>query len=102
MGFWGFGVEGGEGFEVVDHLVVEVVDRGTEDLLEELEVKQEAGFVELSAGERDEHFVVVAVRVFALAAVVAEVVAGGETGFYGNFEHPLTRFLGGGGPLFLF
>jgi hypothetical protein len=29
----------------------------------------------------------VAVRILALATVVAEVVAGGEAGFYGYFEH---------------
>ena len=68
-------VEGGEGFEVVDHLVVEVVDGGAEDLLEELEVEEEAGFVEGFADEGDEDAVVMAVRVFALALVVAEVVA---------------------------
>jgi CIC family chloride channel protein len=67
--------------------VVEVVDDGAEEGLEELEVEQEAGGVELGAGEGDEDAVVVAVRVLALAVVVAEVVAGGEAGFYGDLEH---------------
>src|SRR5437868_4325283 len=35
---FGRGVERGERLEVVDHLVVEVVDDGAHDLLEELEV----------------------------------------------------------------
>lgn len=69
------GVEGGEGLEVVDHLVIEVVDGGAKDLLEELEVEEKAGLIEFVADESDEDAVVVAVRVFALAAVVAEVVA---------------------------
>ena len=60
-----------EGFQVVDHLVVEVVDRGTHDLLEKLEIEQQAGLVELGADERDEDTVVVAVRILALAAIVA-------------------------------
>ena len=34
--------------------------------------------------EGDEDLVVVAVRVFALTTIVAEVVAGGEPGFYGT------------------
>ena len=78
---------GDEGLEVVDHAVVEVVDGGAHDLLEEFEVEQHAGFVELLAYEGDEDLVVVAVRVLALATIVAEVVAGRKTGFYSNFEH---------------
>jgi len=68
---FGGGVEGGEGVEVVNHLVIEEFDRGAEDLLEELEVEQEAGVVEGFADERHEDAVVVAVGVFALAVVVA-------------------------------
>src|SRR6267143_375276 len=53
----------------------------------ELEVEEQAGFVEFVALESDEDLVVVAVRVLTLATIVAEVVAGGEAGFYGYFEH---------------
>ena len=67
--------------------MVEIVDGGAHDLLEELEVEQHPGFVELCADKGDEDLVVVAVRVLALAAIVAEVVAGGEPGFYGDFKH---------------
>ena len=81
------GVDSGEGLEVVDHLVVEVVDDGAHDLLEELEVQQKAGFVEVFALEGDEDLVVMAVRVLALATIVAEVVAGRKAGFYSYFEH---------------
>jgi hypothetical protein len=35
----------------------------------------------------DEDLVVVAVRILAFATIVAEVVAGGEAGFYGYFKH---------------
>ena len=76
-----------EGWEVVDHEVVEVFHGGAHDLFEELEVEEHAGLVELLADEGDEDLVVVAVGVLALASVVAEVVAGGETGFYGDFKH---------------
>jgi hypothetical protein len=76
-----------EGLEVVDHLVVEIIDDGAKDLLEQLEVEEEAGLVELVTDERDEDFVVVAMRVLALALIVAEVVAGGESRFYGDFVH---------------
>jgi hypothetical protein len=44
-------------------------------LLEQLEVQQKACLVELFADEGDEHTIVMAVRVFAFAVVVAEVVA---------------------------
>src|SRR5258706_13587048 len=84
---FGRGVERGEWLEVVDHLVIEVVDDGAHDLLEQLEIEEQASLVEVFALEGDEDLVVVAVRVFALAAVVAEVVAGGEAGFYGYFKH---------------
>jgi hypothetical protein len=67
--------------------VVEGVDDRAEEGLEELEVEQQSGLVELLADKSDEHAVVVAVRVLALALVVAQVVAGGETGFYGDFKH---------------
>ncbi len=76
-----------EGLEVVDHLVVEAVDDGAHDLLEEFEIKQEAGVIKIGANEGDEDFVVVAMRVLALALVVAEIVAGGEAGFHGDFKH---------------
>src|SRR5580704_19760484 len=84
---FGRGVERGEGLEVVNHLVVEVVDDGAHDLLEEFEIEEQAGFIEVFALQGDEDLVVVAVRILALATVVAEVVAGGEAGFYGYFEH---------------
>ena len=76
-----------ERWKIVDHEVVEIVDGGTHDLLEELEVEEHACFVELFADEGDEDLVVVAVWILALATIVAEVVAGGKTGFYGYFEH---------------
>jgi hypothetical protein len=67
--------------------VVEVFDDGAHDLLEEFEVEEQAGLVEVFTLEGDEDLVVVAVRVLALASIVAEVVAGGEAGFYSYFKH---------------
>jgi len=43
--------------------------------------------VEFRADQRNQNAVIVAVRVLALAAIVAQVVAGGESGFYSNFKH---------------
>jgi hypothetical protein len=67
--------------------VVKVFDGGAHDLLEELEVEEKAGIVELLADEGDEDLVVVAVGIFTLAVIVAKVVAGGKAGFYGDFKH---------------
>jgi hypothetical protein len=71
---FGGGVEGGEGLELVDHLVIEIVDGGAEDLLEKLEVEKEAGVVEVFADEGDEDAIVMTVGIFAFSVVVAEVV----------------------------
>ena len=60
---------------------------GRKHLLEQLEVEQQAGLVERGAGQRDADLVVVAVRVLALAFVVAEIVAGGEICLHGDFIH---------------
>ena len=54
--------------------MIEVFDGGAKDVLEELEVEQETGFIEVFADKSDEDAVVVAVRVFTFALVVAEVV----------------------------
>ena len=43
-----------------------------------------------AAGEGDTNFVVVAVRILALAFVVAQVVACGECVFDGDFVHELS------------
>jgi hypothetical protein len=67
--------------------VVEVIDYGAHDLLEELEVEEQTGFIEVFALEGDEDLVVVTVRILALATIVAEVVAGRKAGFYGYFKH---------------
>jgi hypothetical protein len=67
--------------------MVEVFDDGAHHLFEELEVEEQTSFVEVFTLEGDEDLVVVAVRILALATIVAEVVAGGETGFYGYFKH---------------
>ncbi len=71
-------------------MVVEAVDYRAHDLLQQFEVEEKAGFIEIRADEGDEDLVVVAVRIFALSAVVAEVVTGREAGFYGDFKHALA------------
>jgi len=47
--------------------MVDAVDDRAQDLLEQLEVQQKAGGVQLRSCESDANLVVVAVRVFALA-----------------------------------
>ena len=84
---FGRGIERGEGLEVVQHLVVDAVDDRAQHVLEQLEVEEQSGFVERGAGQRDADLVVVAVRVLALAFVVAEIVAGGEIRLHGDFVH---------------
>src|ERR1017187_6380398 len=81
------GVEDGEGLDVIDHLVVEIFDDGTHELLEVLEVEQEAGMVEFCALQDDADAIVVAMRILALALVVAQVVAGGKGFLHGYFKH---------------
>src|ERR1035437_3424159 len=83
----GRGVENNEGLEVVEHLVVNALDDRAQQMLEQLEVQQQAGRVQLRPGQGDADLVVVAVRVLALALVVAEVVSGGETCLHGDFKH---------------
>src|ERR1700733_6288242 len=76
-----------EGGQVVDHEVVEIVDSGAHYLLKELEIEKHTCFVEFFADQGDEDLVVVAMRIFALTSVVAEVMAGRKAGFYGYFKH---------------
>jgi hypothetical protein len=80
-------IDGSERLQIVNHLMVQVLDDGTHNLFEQLEVEKEAGFVKVFAPEGDENLIVMAVRVLALAAIIAEVVAGGKTGFYSYFKH---------------
>jgi hypothetical protein len=54
--------------------VIEVLDRGLEDALEELEIEEKTVGLQLFADQGDEDAVVMAVRVLALAVVVAKVV----------------------------
>jgi hypothetical protein len=76
-----------EGWQVVDHEVVKIVDGGTHHLLEKFEVEKHTSFVKLFADQGNEDFVIMAMRVFALASVIAEVVAGRKAGFYSYFKH---------------
>src|SRR5206468_318589 len=83
----GRGVDLGEGWQFVDHLMVQVIDDGPEERFENLEVKQQAGFIKLRTGKGDEHAIVVPVRVLALAMVVAQEMARREPCFYCDFKH---------------
>lgn len=78
-----------EGFNVIDHLMVEAFDGALHHLFEVLEIEQKACFVELGSGQSHLNFIIVAVRVLALAFVVAQVVPCRERIFYRHFVHSL-------------
>src|ERR1022692_3340296 len=60
-------------------------------LAQVFEIEQQAGLVEFGAGERDADLVVMAVRILALALVVAQVMSRGKSIVNRNFEHvPLS------------
>ena len=63
-------------FEVIEHLVVDAVDDRTHHLLQQLEIQQQPGCVQFPAPQRQADLVVVAMRILALAAVVARVMSG--------------------------
>src|ERR1039458_47663 len=52
-------------------------------------IEQQAGLVEFSARQGHTNLVIVAVRVLALALVIAQVVSGGECVFDSNFVHEI-------------
>src|SRR5208282_3586513 len=85
----GGGVEDGEGLDLVDHLVVETVDGVLHHVFQIFEIEQQAGLVEFGAREGHTNLVIVAVRVLALALVVAQVVPCRECVFDGNFKHEI-------------
>src|SRR5438270_141015 len=58
-------IELGKGLEVIDHLVVQAIHDRTQQILEQLEVEEKTGLVQMLSGERDKHAVVMAVRVLA-------------------------------------
>ena len=78
-----------EGLDFVDHLVIETFDGVLHHIFQVFEIEQQAGFVELRSRQGHADLVVVAVRILALAFVVAEVVSGGECVFYGYFVHEI-------------
>src|SRR5215475_13121773 len=83
----GGGVDHREGLDVVDHLMIETLDDMPHDLAQILEIKEQTSFVEFGSGQRNANFVVMAVRVLALAFIVAQVVSRGKCVFNGYFEH---------------
>src|SRR5580693_2804196 len=76
--------------------MVDAVDGGFEHLLEQLEVEQQPGGVERGSSQRHANAIVMAVRVLALAMVVAKVMAGRKAGFHGDFIHRRLRSSSGG------
>ncbi len=67
--------------------MVEPVNDVPHHLAEVLEVKQQAGFVELGSGQRHPHLVVVPMRILALALVIPQVMARGKRIVNRDFEH---------------
>ena len=76
--------------------MVEALDDMPHDFAQVLEVEQQSGLVQFRAGQSDTNLVVVAVRILALALVVAQVMARGKRIFDRDFEHdpsaaPVTK-----------
>src|SRR5580698_2797721 len=76
-----------ERLKIVDHLVIESVYNRPHHLLQQLEVEQKPSFIKFFANQRHEHTIVMAVRILALASVIAKVVTGRKPGFYSYFKH---------------
>jgi hypothetical protein len=57
------------------------------DLAQILEIEKETGFVQLGSSQRHPNLVVVAMRVFALALIIAQVMACSKRIVNGYFEH---------------
>ncbi len=82
-------------FEIIQHLMIDALDHRAHHLLEQLEIQQKAGLIQRSSGQGHADLIVMAVRIFALAAIVAEIVAGGEVGLYGDLVHGYCSILDG-------
>src|SRR5579862_5674023 len=76
-----------ERIQIVDHLVVQAVHDGLQGFLQLAKVEQQTGFVEFLTGQGDSYLVIVAVRIFALAFVIAQVVARRKRIFYSDLKH---------------
>src|SRR5216684_3785056 len=82
-------VELGEGFELIEHLVVDAVDDRTHHLLEQLEVEEEPCGVQFPASQRQTNLVIVAMGILTLTAIVAQVMSRGKSRFDRYFVHGL-------------
>ncbi len=80
-------IDGIEGLQIVDELMVEILARSPQPLLEIGKIEKEAVFVDLWPGHTHLDAIVVAVYVFALAVVVAKGMSGGEGVFYEDLKH---------------
>src|ERR1019366_4609192 len=68
---------------------VEIVHHRAQNVLQVLEVQQQAGVVQGLAAEGDANPVVVSMGLLALAVIVAQVMSRGKGVFYSDFEHGL-------------
>jgi len=67
--------------------MIQTVDHWLHHELQFLEVEQQAGVIEFAPLQRNLNLVIVAVRVLALPAVIAQVVSRGKAIFNSNFVH---------------
>ena len=67
--------------------MVEPLDNVLHHFAQLFKIDQQPGLIEFFSGEGHADFVVVPVRLLALAFVVAEIVAGRKLIFDGNFVH---------------
>src|SRR5579875_217285 len=73
--------------KLVEILVIKRSDDGPNHLLEIDEIVEQAGGIKFLAGKDDANLVIMAVEIFALALVIAQVVRGGKRLFDANFVH---------------
>jgi hypothetical protein len=86
----GRGVDAIERRDLVEHAVIEPFDHIPQPAFQLDEVHEQSGLVQLFAFQSYFYLVIVPVYVFALAAVAAQGVAGGEAFLDGNFKHRKT------------
>src|SRR5438309_3342597 len=83
-------IDGVKRGDVVQELMIQAADDGANQLLDVPEIDQQADGIQLLAFHRHLHPVVVAVHIFALAAIVAQGMSRRECLFHGNFKHRKT------------
>jgi len=68
-------VQGGKGFQIIDHLMIEIIDDRSQQMLEFFEVQEQTRLVQFYASQGDKHPVVMAMWVLTPPIVVPQIMA---------------------------